>query len=141
MSYIQIWLHLIFSTKNREPYITKNLKPKLIEHIYKNAKEKDIHIVTMNGSVEHLHILISLNPEQSIAKVAQLIKGESSYWINKNNLSKLKFEWQDEYMAYSVSKSILEKVKEYISNQEEHHRKKTFKEEYESFIQQFYNNS
>lgn len=67
----------------------------------------------------------------------QLIKGESSFWINKNKLTKEKFEWQDEYFAVSVSESILEKVRDYIKNQEEHHRIKTFQEEYDDFVSKY----
>ncbi len=69
--------------------------------------------------------------------IMQLIKGESSYWINKNELTSQKFEWQDEYFAVSVSKSGLDAVRKYIHNQEEHHRKKSFQEEYEEFIKNY----
>ena len=67
----------------------------------------------------------------------QLIKGESSFWINKNELTKNKFQWQDEYFAVSVSESIIDKVRDYIKNQETHHAKKTFEEEYDEFILKF----
>lgn len=67
----------------------------------------------------------------------QLIKGESSFWINKNELTKSKFEWQDEYFAVSVSESIIDKVRNYIKNQESHHSKKTFQEEYDEFISKY----
>ena len=134
MPYIKIWIHLIFSTKNREALITKGNKSKIIEHIKNNAKEKEIFIDFINGDKDHIHILLSLGSEQNIAKVVQLIKGESSFWINKNKISKTKFEWQDEYIALSVSGTVINKVREYIKNQEEHHRIKTFEEEYENFI-------
>lgn len=137
MPFIRIWIHLIFSTKKREPFITKKLKPLLIGHIRNNAKEKGIYIDFVNGSFDHLHIFLSLKSDQTISKSAQLIKGESSFWINKNKLSKMKFEWQEEYMAMSVSESIVPKVREYIKNQEEHHRKKTFKEEYDVFMKKY----
>ena len=134
MPYIKIWIHLIFSTKNREALITKENKTEIIEHIKTNAKEKDIYIDFINGAKEHIHILLSLGSEQSIAKVVQLIKGESSFWINRNKISKTKFEWQDEYIALSVSESIVNIVREYIKNQEEHHKITTFAEEYDDFI-------
>jgi len=88
----------------------------------------------MNGYDEHIHCLISLNPEQSIAKVIQLIKGESSFWINRNKLCNGNFEWRDEYFAVSVSESKLNSVREYIKNQEFHHSKKTFHQEHDEFI-------
>jgi REP element-mobilizing transposase RayT len=86
--------------------------------------------------------LISLGINQSVDKVMQLIKGESSFWINKNkelfpNLNGRKFEWQDEYFALSVSESVLDRVRNYIKNQEEHHKKKTFQNEYDEIIQKY----
>ena len=72
--------------------------------------------------------------DQTIQKIVQLIKGESSFWINKNNLIAEKFDWQDEYFAVSVSESVVDKVRNYIKNQEEHHSKKTFEQEYDEFI-------
>jgi REP element-mobilizing transposase RayT len=78
-----------------------------------------------------------LGIDQTIQKVMQLIKGESSFWINKNELTNEKFEWQDEYFAVSVSESMLDKVREYIKKQEEHHSKKTFQQEYEEFITKY----
>jgi len=78
-----------------------------------------------------------LGVEQNIKKIIQLIKGESSLWINKNQLTKERFEWQDEYFAVSVSESVVDKVRDYIKNQEIHHQKKTFQEEYDEFIIKF----
>lgn len=75
--------------------------------------------------------------EQSASKTAFLLKGESSHWVNSNRLTKTKFEWQDEFIAVSVSESLLPTVRDYIRNQEEHHRKKTFKEEYDLFIKKY----
>ncbi len=77
---------------------------------------------------------MSLGSDQSIAKVIGLIKGESSNWVNKQEFSNTKFEWQDEYIAISVSPSVVDKVRVYIFNQEEHHKKKTFADEYDEFI-------
>ena len=82
-------------------------------------------------------MLISLGASQAVSKLAFLIKGESSNWINKNKLSEIRFEWQDEYIAVSVSESQIEKVRAYIKNQEEHHRKKSFKVEYDLFIEKY----
>ena len=135
--YFKIWVHLIFSTKNREKLISKDIKKKLITHIINNGKRKNIYIDRVNGIEDHLHILLSLDNDMSISKAAQLIKGESSYWLNTNKLCKIKFEWQDEYIALSVSESVIPKVRVYIDNQEEHHRKKTFMEEYSEFIKRY----
>ena len=141
MSFVRIWAHAVWATKMREPLLTKKLKYQVFSHIREYAAAKNIHIDFMNGYTEHIHCLISLNPEQSIAKVIQLIKGESSFWINRNKLSSGKFEWQDEYFAVSVSESQLnavrEYIKEYIKNQEKHHSKKTFQQEHDEFISKY----
>ncbi|MFB3897779.1 MAG: IS200/IS605 family transposase [bacterium] len=134
MSQIRIWIHLIWSTKNREKLISPTIKPVLLKHIRENAKSKDIYLDFINCIEDHIHLLISLPPDQTIGKIVQLLKGESSYWMNQQKLRVGKFEWQDDYMAVSVSQSMIDKVREYIKNQEEHHRKKTFLEEYEELM-------
>ncbi|MBK9098202.1 MAG: IS200/IS605 family transposase [bacterium] len=134
MPYTRIWIHLIWSTKNREKLINKELKQILLQHIKQNARLKDIFIDTINCVQDHIHLLISLGREQTISKIVMLIKGESSNWINKNKFTNIKFEWQDEYIAVSVSESQVAKVQDYIKNQEEHHSLKSFAEEYNLFL-------
>ncbi len=137
MAMVKIWIHAVWATKNREPFLSKQLRQDLFLHIRENGNTKGIHTDFINGYTEHVHCLISLNPEQSISKVVQLIKGESSFWINRNNLFAGKFEWQDEYFAISVSESKLDAVREYIKNQERHHRQKTFKQESDEFMAKY----
>jgi len=127
-------LHFIWSTKNRQPLISEKLKPLLLTHIRENSIEKGIFIDAMNCVEDHIHLLVSLGTEQSISKVAMLIKGESSFWVNKQELTTQKFEWQDEYIVFSVSESGIKKVRDYITKQEEHHLRKTFAQEYEEFL-------
>lgn len=134
MPYTKVFIHYIWATKNREPLISKDLKPLLLQHIKENAIKKEIYIDSLNCVHDHIHLLVSLGTEQTVAKTAMLIKGESSFWVNKNQLIKNKFEWQDEYIALSVSYSAIDKVRTYIANQEEHHKKKTFSEEYQDFL-------
>lgn len=134
MPYTKVLIHFIWTIKNRKPLITKELKPLLLQHIKENSLKKDIFIDTLNCVSDHIHLLISLGTEQTIAKTAMLLKGESSFWVNKQMLITNKFEWQDEYIALSVSYSAIDKVRAYILNQEAHHRKKTFAEEYEEFL-------
>lgn len=86
MPYINVYLHVIWSTKNRTKIITKELKQILLEHIKANAKQKGIFIISINCVQDHIHLIISLGSDQTIGKVVQLIKGESSFWVNKNNL-------------------------------------------------------
>jgi REP element-mobilizing transposase RayT len=138
MQFIKVYIHFVWSTKNRQPYLnSKELRLKVWQHIKANAKTKGIFIDFISGYSDHCHCLISLGTDQTIQKIMQLIKGESSFWINKNQLTKEKFDWQDEYFAVSVSESALNKVRNYIKNQEEHHRKKSFQEEYEEFISKY----
>ena len=134
MPYTKVLIHFIWATKNREHLISKELKPLLLQHIKENSIKKEIFIDTVNCVSDHIHLLVSLGTEQTIAKTAMLIKGESSFWANKQKLIKSNFGWQDEYIALSVSYSAIDKVRAYILNQETHHKKKTFAEEYEEFL-------
>jgi len=137
MGYVKMWAHLVWATKKREPVLGKNIRKNIFSHIRENALTKNIQIDFINGHVDHVHILLSLNADQTIANTIQLIKGESSYWINKNKLTPQKFEWQDDYFAVSVSESGIDKVRDYIKNQEEHHKKKTFQQEYDEFMERY----
>ena len=112
MPFVKVYIHFVWSTKNRQPFLdTKELRFKVWNHIKENAKEKGIFIDFINGYSDHCHCLISLTVDQTLQKTMQLIKGESSFWINKNKLTQSKFEWQDEYFAVAVSESMLEKVR------------------------------
>ena len=134
MPWIKVWLHFVWSTKNRIPYLRDHIRPKVFDHIRQNALKKRIHIDFINGYLEHVHCLISLGSDQTLEKLMQLIKGESSFWINKNQLTKTKFGWQDEYFVASVSESNLEKVRRYIAKQEEHHSKVPFEKEFDEML-------
>ena len=133
MSFVKLWVHLVFSTKNREPNLTTEIRRRLIEHIKANAREKGIYVDEINGWSEHLHLLISIGKEQSIAKIAMLVKGESAHWLNEQQIIRGKFYWQDDYYAVSVSPSKYEEVKEYIKNQEQRHTVKPFTSEAAAF--------
>lgn len=142
MPFVKVYIHIVWSTKNRIPFLnSKDLRINVWKHIKQNASEKGIFIDVVNGYSDHCHCLISLSTNQTIEKVVQLIKGESSFWINKNNLTEEKFAWQDEYFTVSVSESMIEKVRNYIINQEKHHLTKSFSEEYEEFISKYNFNS
>ena len=137
MSYVRIWLHCVWGTKKRIAFLSDNNKWDILNHIKENAKKKGIYIDFINGEKEHIHCIISLNAEQTISKIIQLIKGESSFWINKNGLTKSKFHWAEEYFAVSVSESQVSKVRDYIKNQDEHHRRKTWEEEVDELMQEY----
>src|SRR5690242_17460357 len=108
MSFVRIWVHVVFSTQNREPVLDKKIRTALIKHIRSNCKEKDIFLKAINGWSDHLHLLISLGREQSIAKVMMLIKGESAHWLNEQGWVRGHFRWQDDYYAISASESQVE---------------------------------
>ncbi len=143
MPFVKVYTHFVWSTKNRVPFLaTKEMRQKVWQHMRDNAKEKGIFIDFINGYTDHCHCLVSFGIDQTIQKIMQLIKGESSFWINRNDellpfLNGSKFEWQDEYFAVSVSESMIDKVRNYIKNQEEHHKKKSFQEEYDEFISKY----
>ena len=137
MAYVKNWLHCVWGTKHRHPYLIGDIKDEVINHILSNAKSKNIYIDAINGYKEHIHCLISLNPDKTLSDVIQLIKGESSYWINKKKLTKIKFEWAVEYFGVSISESQLNNVRHYIKNQEEHHRKETWENEYNKLITEY----
>ncbi|HOT89541.1 MAG TPA: IS200/IS605 family transposase [Bacteroidales bacterium] len=138
MPFVKVYIHFVWCTKNRIPFLASpEIRKQLWQHIRENAKEKNIFIDFVNGYDNHCHCLVSLGIDQTIQKTMQLIKGESSFWINKHDLIKQKFEWQDEYFAVSVSESGIDKVREYIKNQEAHHHKKTFEQEYNNFISEY----
>jgi len=138
MSWIRIWVHLVFSTKNRQPFLkTPEVRKSLFEHLRENAKEKKIYLNSVGGFNDHIHCLISLDRNMTIAKTAQLIKGESSFWINKNKLIADQFAWQDDYWAVGVSESHTPAVMKYIENQEKHHKVKSFKEEIDEFMKKY----
>ena len=136
MPFIKVYIHFVWSTKNRQPFLsTPELRKMMWNHIRDNAKKKGIYIDFINGYKEHCHCLVSLGDDQTMRQLMQLIKGESSYWINKENLLREQFEWQDEYFAVSVSESLVDKVRNYIKDQESHHTQKTWEEEYNELIE------
>ena len=141
MSFVKVIIHAVWGTKSHYPFLTKEIQQKVISHIKENAHEKQIFIDSINGHTEHLHCLFGLNADMSIAKALQLIKGESAFWVNKQQLTTSKFEWADEYYAVSVSEPILDKVKKYIDEQEVHHKKNTFAQEYNEFMRIYNLNS
>ncbi|MEI6348978.1 MAG: IS200/IS605 family transposase [Bacteroidota bacterium] len=138
MPFIKVYIHFVWSTKNRVPYLsTPEVRKIMWKHIRENAQKKEIFIDFVNGFNDHCHCLVSLGDNQTIRQVMQLIKGESSHWINKEQLLKVKFEWQDEYYAISVSESHVDKVRNYIKNQEDHHNYKTWEEEYNELFEKY----
>lgn len=125
MPLVKVWIHFVWSTKNRFPYLTDNIRTQVFDHIYTNARSKGILLDTIGGYVDHMHTLVLLRNNQTISRTVQLMKGESSFWVNKNKLTEETFEWQNDYYVESVDEARLNTLRKYITNQEDHHRPKS----------------
>jgi REP element-mobilizing transposase RayT len=128
-------IHVIFSTKDRAPFIDPAIEKKVYQHLTSQLLAQGCPVKRINGIPDHIHILFRLNPLKSLADVVKQIKGATSHFINEQNLIAQKFTWQTGYGAFSVSESNVEKVDLYIQHQKEHHRKFTFIQEYQKFIE------
>jgi putative transposase len=137
MSYIRIWIHCVWTTNKRIPYLGDEIRDKVIFHIRENAESKGIYIDHINGYKEHLHALISLGGSQTVSEIMHRIKGESSFWINKNKLTRLKFEWQDDFYAGSLGMPQLDNLRDYIRNQSQHHKAVRFQDELDLLIKEY----
>lgn len=137
MSYVKIWLHCVWSTKNREQVISNSVRPEILKHFRENALEKNIQLDFINAHVNHVHALINLGKQQNLATIMQYLKGESSFWINSQKILTGQFSWQDDYFAVSVGHSQVDRIRNYIKNQDEHHQKMSWEEESELFIRKY----
>ncbi|TSA27020.1 MAG: IS200/IS605 family transposase [Ignavibacteriales bacterium] len=137
-SYSKCWLHLIWGTLNRERILSsKEIRKQLSSYLFEYSASKNIYMKKNFVNSEHVHALIELPTNISIEGVMHLIKGSSSHWINANKLTNTKFSWGRGYCALSVSESGISRVVKYIESQEEHHRVKSFTDEYEAFIKAY----
>jgi REP-associated tyrosine transposase len=136
-TYTQIHLQVVFSVQNRDSVIQKQWEDELYKYISGIITNNGHKMLAIDGMPDHIHILLGMRPTQSLSDLMQDIKGSSSKWINEKNFIRGKFSWQAGYGAFSYSKSQLTKVIQYIKNQKEHHRKKTFAEEYKQLLEYF----
>jgi putative transposase len=136
-TYTQIHVQFVFAVKFRNGLIHASFKEELYQYISGIIKANKHKLLAINGMPDHLHIFIGMRPTQSISDLLQDIKGSSSKWINEKKFLKVKFEWQGGYGAFSYSKSHVNNVINYIQNQESHHKKETFREEYLKFLKVF----
>jgi putative transposase len=136
-SYNKIWVHLIWETLDKQKILTKSARIKVSEYFYEYCKEKNIYMKTNYVNADHAHVLIDLPTNLCVEDCAKLLKGSSSHYINQNRLINTKFFWGRGYGAFSVSASQLVAVTNYINNQEEHHKVKSFNEEYKMFIEKY----
>jgi putative transposase len=133
-SYSRCWLHLIWATHNRERMLQPAAGAKVSGFLLEYAREKGFYMKTNFVNPEHVHVLIDLPTNMTIENAAKLLKGASSHWINESNLLAGKFAWGRGHGAFSVSQSDVSRVARYIADQEEHHRTKSFAEEYQRFV-------
>jgi putative transposase len=126
-SYSSLWIHLIWSTKNREPLLTPSLKKEVYKVIHEIANDHEIYLDCINGIEDHVHLLVRLRTDQSVADVVKTIKGNS--WEHFKDDPDKYITWQDGYAAFSVSPSQVKRVRSYIYNQEKHHHNKSFSDE------------
>ena len=136
-TYTQIHLQFVFAVKHRDGLIDSSFKEELYQYISGIIKTNNHKLLCINGMPDHVHILIGMRPTQSISDLLQDIKGSSSKWINEKKFLKVKFEWQEGYGAFSYAKTEIDSVIKYIQNQEEHHRTKSFHEEYLQLLNDF----
>ncbi len=133
-SYVKIWIHAVWTTKYRIGLIRSDIEHKVYQHIAEQLREQRCLVSIVNGMPNHIHCLFMLNKQKSIAEVIKQVKGSTSHYINQQNLIPEKFSWQSGYSAFSVSESTVDKVHRYIKNQKQHHKRKTFQEEYDEFL-------
>jgi REP element-mobilizing transposase RayT len=133
----QIHLQFVFAVQNRISLIADAWKHDLYKYITTIVQNNDHKMLALNGIPDHLHLLIGMRPAESISRLMQEIKGDSSGWVNKKKFTKGRFQWQEGYGAFSYSKSHLPDVVKYIKNQELHHKQKTFIEEYKQMLNKF----
>ena len=136
-TYTQIHIQAVFSVQNRESLIYKSLQEDLNKYITGIFANNNHKLLSINGMPDHVHVLFGFRPTQSLSDLMQDVKGSSSMWINDNRLVKGKFSWQEGFGAFSYSKSDLPNVIHYIENQQIHHKKFSFQEEYIKLLKDF----
>jgi putative transposase len=132
-----ILIHLVFSTKGREPYITAEIEPEL--HAYMATVFRQCHspALTINGTTNHVHTLFALSRTATVAEVVEEVKKRSSKWVKTTGGARQTFQWQAGYGAFSIGRSNVAALKKYIAGQKEHHRRRTFEEEYRGFLEKY----
>lgn len=136
-TFTQLYIHIVFAVKNRNSLINQTWEDKLYKYITGTVQKMGQKMLRINGMPDHIHFLIGLKPDIAISDLVREVKKSSTSFIKEKKLTKLNFSWQSGYGAFSVSHSQLDKVINYIINQKEHHRKRTFKEEYIELLKKY----
>lgn len=136
-TYTQLYIQIVFAVKGRENIISKTWKDELHKYISGIITNKGLKSIIVNGASDHIHAFVGLKPAMSISDLVRDMKNNSSNFINEKQFVSGRFSWQEGYGAFSYSHSQIDNVYNYILNQEQHHHKKTFKEEYLEFLEKF----
>lgn len=136
-TFSQIYIQIVFAVKNREALIASSWEEELYKYITGIVQNKGQKMLAINGMPNHIHILIGLKPSCCLSDLVREIKKSSNSFIKEKEFSKYKFEWQEGFGAFSYSHSSLDNVIGYINNQKQHHKKRSFKEEYIDFLEKF----
>ena len=136
-SFTQIYIQLVFSPKHRECLLIEKIRPRIFEYLSGITTNLGHKSIIINGLADHVHIFLGLNPKLSVSETVKELKRSSSLLINEKKIIQGKFEWQEGYGGFSYGQSQIEKVYNYIKDQEMHHQKKTFKEEYMEFLNKY----
>ncbi len=136
-TYTQLYVQIIFSTKNRERLLHKSMREQLFAYISGIINNKGQFSLAVNGYLDHVHIFLSMKPDTAVSDLVKSIKQSSTNFIKEKGLIKNRFAWQKGYGAFTYSRSQIDDVVNYIVNQEEHHKHKTFEDEYISFLEKF----
>jgi REP element-mobilizing transposase RayT len=138
-TFTQLYVHVVFTVQNREPLINKNWRDRLYHYITAIVQNHGHKMLAIGGVEDHVHLFIGMNPAEALSNLIKEIKRDSTLWINKNRFVMGRFSWQEGYGAFTYSKSQLSAVCGYIGNQEIHHQKKTFAEEYDEILRKYGN--
>jgi putative transposase len=133
-TYTSLHYHIVFSTKNRQPFLGEPIRERLFAYLGGIARENAMNALEIGGVADHVHLLLSIPASLPLSKAVQLVKGGSSHWLKATFPEMIDFAWQDGYAAFTVSWSQLDDLRAYIRSQPEHHRTKTFVEEYRTFL-------
>lgn len=135
-TFAMLHCHVVFGTKRRERWLRADIEERVWSYLGGIARAQGVHPVEVGGIEDHLHVLIGLPTTMAVSKAVQLLKGGSSIWLRRTFREFDAFQWQDGYGAFAVSKSLVPAVAEYVRNQREHHRSRTFQEEYLELLRQ-----
>lgn len=136
-AFTQFYIQLVFSPKHRDRLLVEKIRPRIFQYLSGITTNLGHKSIIINGVTDHVHLFIGLNPKISVSETVKELKRSSSIFINDHKFFPGKFEWQEGYGGFSYGRSQIEKVYEYIKNQEHHHKKQTFKEEYIEFLNKY----